>query len=474
MSIDNGSALIRDFLLPAAAAALKNSRVMELMAEKHRKTYATVNQEPAGAIQAQITTPISASNASLMGPMPTLSDCIPTGSILDVVDQFFYQVTDLPRELPFYTVIHYVTALMLQEGVRIEKSETQDIFPDLWTVVLADSGGGKSMTLNAISKALGGSVKMFPDAKSFPKFFENLQEHNKSFYLKDEFAKFVRAINKDSKMEGLQGCLLEVYSNNKVTYSTKAGTKTVEQPALSILGLTQIANITDTISKSMMDDGFAQRFGYVFAQKDSRPRVIDYVFDGLSPQVAPLWKQLTATPFHPIYYLDVEVSKAFSEGGNIIMNMGDAVGMNEQFSRRVIFRSFKYALAYHVLTGQTDEFLHAEDMAQGLRLCARELHDTARLLGMFGVLKPPSPASKAIGTQILAASQVIAAKGEGNDLRLVQAYLEKRKAANAAPLTISKLQGNIRALRSRTSGETRAFAMQAVNADATLAPFVVL
>jgi hypothetical protein len=70
------------------------------------------------------------------------------------------------------------------------------------------------------------------------------------------------------------------------------------------------------------------------------------------------------------------------------MDRGDEAGVQEEFSRRVIFRSFKYALAYHVLTGKKDQYLHAEDMAYGLRLCARELGDTARLLGMFGILDP--------------------------------------------------------------------------------------
>jgi hypothetical protein len=356
------------------------------------------------------------------GDWPTLDDCIPKGSILDVVDKFFYHATDLPRELPFYTVIHYVTSLMLQQGVRIEKSKTQDVYPDLWTIVLATSGGGKSMTLDAIAGALGGAVKMFPHANSYAKFFENLQANNRTFYLKDEFAKFIRAINKDPKMEGLQGCLLEVYSNKNVPYNTMSSTATLVKPAISILGLTQIANITDTITKSMMDDGFAQRFGYVFAEKDGRPRVLDYVFDDLAGQVAPLWKQLTATPFHPVYYLDEVVSKTFVAGGNIIVDQGDAAGMKEEFSRRVIFRSYKYALAYHVLTGKTDKYLHAEDMAHGLRLCARELRDTTRLLGMFGVLTPP-------------ASKASPAPAMGSTSTTSSAPINKKSPTRGQPLT---------------------------------------
>lgn len=327
------------------------------------------------------------------GDWPTLDDCIPEGSILDAVDKFFYANTDLPRELPFYTVIQYLASLLLQQGVTIQKSKTQVIYPDLWTIVMVGSAGGKTLTLNAIANALGGKLKMFPHADSFPKFFENLEANNKSFYLKDEFAKFIRAIHLDSKMVGLQGCLLEVYSNSRVYRSTKADSEFVDNPALTILGLTQIANITTTISRSMLEDGFAQRFGYVYGEKDSRPRVLDYVFDGLGDEVSPLWKQLTATPFHSVYRLDDVVSKTYAEGGRIIMDRSDALGVTEDFSRRVLFRSFKYALIYHVLTGKTDEYLHASDMANGLRLCAREMRDTARLLGEFDILQPPSSAA---------------------------------------------------------------------------------
>lgn len=414
------------------------------------------------------------------GTWPTLDECIPAGSILDVVDKFFYEKTSLARELPFYTVIHYVSSLMLQEGVVIQKSEEQVIYPDLWTAVLATSAAGKSLTISAIKKALGGKVKMFPDAKSFPKFFENLKDHNKTFYLKDEFAKLIIAINKDPKMEGLQGCLLEVYSNSPISYSTKASTQTIETPALSILGLSQIANIKSTITKSMIEDGFAQRFGYAFAEKDGRKRVVDIVLDGLTAKVAPLWAELTDTPFHPVYYVDEAVSNTFSTGGGIIMDHGDEVGVREEFSRRVIFRSFKYALVYHVLTGKKDQYLHAEDMANGLRLCARELRDTARLLGMFGILDFPesAPTSPAEAAAVTRAIQPVA--------------INKKNPIRGQPLTyeqcVEKSKGKIRDFAAKgkkaTTSSLGAYVKIEVSVlskiltelaqDPTLAPHIVL
>ncbi|MES2283394.1 MAG: hypothetical protein V4542_18415 [Pseudomonadota bacterium] len=415
------------------------------------------------------------------GTWPTLDDCIPKGSILEVVDKFFYEKTDLARELPFYTVLHYVTALMLQQGVYIKKSEMQNIYPDLWTLLLADTGGGKTMTLNAISNALEGKVKMFPDAKSYPKFFENLEQNNNSFYLKDEFAKFIRAINKDSKMEGLRGCLLEVYSNSKVSYGTMVGSPTVEIPAISILGLSQIENITE-IPESMIKDGFTQRFGYSFARKDGRPRVLNYKFDGLASQVAPLWQKLTDTPFHPVYYLDDVVEETFTAGGNLVVDKADEVGVSEPFSRRIIFRAFKYALAYHVLTGKTDKFLHADDMAQGLRLCARELHGTMEFLNMFGLLKPkpsnktqvsatPTSAASTTQSQNALPSSRIPPPMKSSKLALMQSTLQLRKNAGAPAISISKLMASVRAFRANAA-ETRALVAQVIADDPSLAPFV--
>jgi hypothetical protein len=96
--------------------------------------------------------------------------------------------------------------------------------------------------------------------------------------------------------------------------------------------------------------------------------------------------------------------------------------MKEEFSRRVIFRSYKYALAYHVLTGKTDKYLHAEDMAHGLRLCARELRDTTRLLGMFGVLTPP-------------ASKASPAPAMGSTSTTSSAPINKKSPTRGQPLT---------------------------------------
>lgn len=325
------------------------------------------------------------------GNWPSLDDCIPEGSILDAIDKYFLEFTDIPRELPFYSVLHYLSTLMLQQGVHIMRPDKQVIFPDLWTVLLAASGAGKSMTQKAISQALGGPIQMFPDFSSTLKLMQNLETHNRSLYLRDEFAQLIKAIRTDSKMDGVRDIFLQAYNNDQLTYRTKTTNITIDQPALSVLGFTPIATITTAISADMLDDGFAQRFAFCFAEKEpGRRRIADYDFGGLGPGVKPLWDKITSTPFHERYHLD-EVGRAvYQKAFELLVERSEEIGLREDYARRVLWRSYKYGLLYHVLAGKTDPYLHADDIAFGARLAAFNLRDSARLLGMFDRLTPPT------------------------------------------------------------------------------------
>ena len=237
------------------------------------------------------------------GQWPTLDDCSPPGSILDSVDKFFWQKTDIAREIPFFTFLHYVMAMLMQQGVQIEKVG-QMLLPDLFTIILAKSGSGKTMTQKAIAEALGGKVKLFPGADSSIKFAENLENHRLSFFLSDEFGQFLKDVNKESNMKKVRRYLLRAYDNEDITYQTTATDIVVKRPAISLLGLTATDSFTECMSAEMFMDGFAQRFCFCVAEKDDRDRVANYDFKAFRALIEPIWANLAATPFHKVYYAD--------------------------------------------------------------------------------------------------------------------------------------------------------------------------
>ena len=118
------------------------------------------------------------------GDWPTLDDCIPEGSLLHLIDDTFLETTDIPRELPVFAAIHYVSALLLQRGSVISVVG-EEWRPDIWTICMAESGSGKSFASSKIGKALGGAVDLFPDSSSAAKFVEDLRDHNHGLWMRD-------------------------------------------------------------------------------------------------------------------------------------------------------------------------------------------------------------------------------------------------------------------------------------------------
>jgi Protein of unknown function (DUF3987) len=318
------------------------------------------------------------------GQWPTLSECIPPGSVLDLIDAAFYKRTDIPRELPFFTVLHYLSAMLLQQDVEIEFAG-QRVLPDFWTIALAPSGAGKTFTQSAIAKALGGQVKLFPESASAAMFVESLDSNNKGLWLRDEFAQYLNQVNTQSHMAQVKDYLLRAYDYTTIEHRTKKETFVIEKPALTIFGTTPLATIKNYLTAESLVDGFAQRFAFVVAEKDHRPPVSIYDLSQEMPGIVAAWQNGAAGTIHPVYRVDDVGRAAFDEAFGLILSRSGSVGIEESFSRRIMFRSMKYALIYHILLGKKDDVLHAEDMVYAARVAALNLRDLRRLLDQYEV-----------------------------------------------------------------------------------------
>jgi len=340
-----------------------------------------------GAEPSQLTSTISLIDVD--GPWPTLGDCIPKGSILDAVDKYFWVNSDIPREIPFFNVLHYILAKLMQGGVEIHKGK-QIILPDLWTFVVAPSGAGKSMTQKELAKAMGGQVRLFPEAKSSLQFLSNLRDHRLGLYLRDEFAQFLKSVAQDSSMRDVHGHLLLTYDNADIEHTTTKGVgAAVEKSAISILGYSTVATLTKYMTQEMMDSGLSQRFSFCVAERDDdRPIIGDYDFDGLAPLINPLWQQIAQMPFHRVYRVEQEGKDVFNEVVQVIIQRARAEGIEDSFSRRLAFTTYKYGLAYHILAGKTDDVIDADDLALGAKLSAMHLMHLRKVMDLYGKPNP--------------------------------------------------------------------------------------
>lgn len=310
---------------------------------------------------------------------------IPPASVLQKVIGTFDQTTDIPLELPFFVTLHYLSAYLLQKGITID-FEGQTIRPDIWTVLLAPSGAGKTFTQSAVKDFFGDEVEFFPDSASAAKFIEELRDHNKAFWCRDEYAQLLDGIDKQTHMAEMKDYLLRTYDGEKIERRTKKEDIVVEQPALTILGTTVDSTFAKYVTPEMMLDGFAQRFAYAVAKPDPDKIVPVYTtrkHQEIKEEIRKSWAITVASVKHDNYKVSQLGLHAFKESFHFLMRDG-GVEIPMSFFRRILFRGIKYALLYHVILKKDSDELDDIDFGWAGRVCALHLRDVRDLIREHG------------------------------------------------------------------------------------------
>lgn len=304
----------------------------------------------------------------------------PPASLLERVVSIFSKETDIPLEIPFFTVLHLISGELLKREITINY-RGKKINPALWTVLLASSGSGKSLTVNFLEKISG--LKTFPEPASAAKFIEDLSEFNNSLWIRDEFAHLLKNIDQQAYMAELRDYLLRLYDNKPIERRTKKEHVIIEKPVLSIFGLTVWETFCKNVSAESMLDGFAQRFSYVIAKYDEKKLPRDYpwyAIDQYGEQLKARYSKLTANIKHKEYTVTQDAIIAFDDAFTLLFGIKDANKIPTSFYRRILYSSIKYAAIYHLLLGKYNNAIDGEDIAWAARACKLHLNDVYELI----------------------------------------------------------------------------------------------
>lgn len=311
---------------------------------------------------------------------------IPPGTILDIAIRGWHTRTCIALELVLFTLLHHIAHWLLSLGTYVEFAGCC-IYPDIWSIILAPSGAGKTFTEQRISSAMRITDK-FPEITSAAKFIEDLEQYNNRLLIVDEFAQLLKKMDTLSHLVELKGYLLRTYDHSAISRRTKkAGITTIEKPMLSIMGLNVTESFLATVSLESMIDGFSQRFAYVIADKDPSRPFINYPVFKLQDTVSAIsieWDVLKGVHVHTAYTVDRGADAIFDETFRFLITE-DSTDIPESFYRRILWRGIQYALLYHYILKKDSSVIDAEDMAWGLRLCELGLQDGRRLIIDHGV-----------------------------------------------------------------------------------------
>ena len=292
----------------------------------------------------------------------------------------FNEETNIPLEIPFFGFLHFVSAVLLDKGVRVV-GPIGEMSTEMWTVILAPSGAGKTFATSLIEEAA--PVKSnFTEAVSGAAFFEALAAKPWNLWTQDEIAQKLKQIEDPrSPLGEVKEYLLRTYDNNPIERTSKKdGTQRIERPTMGILGLNTQESFKKALSPESLLDGFAQRFGFVWAERDparpfkefpiyNRPRIL--------AECHKAFAKIASITIHPRYKIGPEGEEAFRMSFGLLSR---GFEQDESYFRRAMFRAFKYAAIYHVILGKETDALDAQDIGWGARAASIHLVDMGKIL----------------------------------------------------------------------------------------------
>ncbi|WP_438381614.1 DUF3987 domain-containing protein [Asaia sp. BMEF1] len=309
-------------------------------------------------------------------------DIVPPDTFLATVIDRFHHGCDVPLEIPAFTALHGLAAWLLDQNIQISVAGSM-VRPDLWTTVLAESGASKTYATRVLQNIM--ALRRFPEVTTAAQFVADLREHNHAAWFQDEWGQLIKRINNQTYADEIRDYLLRLYDNQSISRRTKTQTLEVKDPALVILGTTVTDTFLQNVTLESMLDGFMQRFQYVIAERRPEPPMPLYTMDDAptSRALTEAWERVRTTTLHPLYTASPEAIEVYCTQFRRLFR--DHATVPSSFFRRILWRSFKYALVYHVLLHKETSEIDAGDLGWAIRVAELHLQDARNLLDRYNM-----------------------------------------------------------------------------------------
>lgn len=337
---------------------------------------------------------------------------VPPGSIMDKIIHEFDAHSDIPLEIPFFQLIHLVAGYLLNNGIvaEINSDDYSDtIKPDLWTLIFASSGAGKTYSWKQMRKLCPEILDTiewqdFTGIKSGAAFVESLANNNNNkLIVRDEYNEFYKKLHSVGPMEDFRDYLFAMSNNETITRQTKKDYFQIKNTAACFVGMT----VGESFVKYLCDDdginGFIQRFAPVCAISDPNRNPRDFsLYRVNTAQYNEQFTRLLQSAKHKKYIVDDEALSGYDttwrtffpqnigQKSSVFFDNDTTLSTNQSqtmsFYRRLLWRAHKYALIYHIITGQgNNPNLSAIDYGWAARVVHMHIVDNANILSAHGL-----------------------------------------------------------------------------------------
>lgn len=320
-------------------------------------------------------------------------DSVPPASILDDLVKIFHKASAIPLELPMFILIHMISGQLTKLDIRVDiggdLDEDEGVAMDLWTVLLAKSGSGKSTIATAIKKWVNYGDFIAP-IQSDRSFINSLIEADgKGLLLQDEVSELLAKLESKSNRSDLKQYILSASTNQTIT--RKLADKTLEQehPTISFLGMNTMEAWLDELTEKSMVDGTARRWRYVIVKEDEERKLRDkyrprWQFEkGSGAKIKKKWDDMFDQVVRgTTYTISSDAEELLKE---LYIESVDSYGgfLPDAFFNTVRMTVYKYALIYHLMKADGKTEIGAESIGWAQRLVDSHMSDGATLIKDF-------------------------------------------------------------------------------------------
>lgn len=314
------------------------------------------------------------------GVHETLMRCRP-GSVLEDIVQLFWDKTDLPLTLAYWYTLGILGGMITQRGIQISYGD-QRIDTNLWVLLMAESGMGKTWTLNRIKGLAGAENVVINEAgyRTKPALIADLNEnpeYRKGVLCIDEMAQTIRLFRRESGAD-LKEAFLMGYDGHLASTTKKDGRVEIPDIAFTVLACTVLSTFTRTLTDEDMLDGFVQRFLLIKADEKERnmknwPYLIEEKDSAGIREKMTAWRE----GINRIrgFYLTREASELWINWYHRHFDVD-----YESYYKRYLWATLKMAAIFHTMGPKIDGNITVEDMGYAIRALDNSLESLYEIM----------------------------------------------------------------------------------------------
>ena len=361
---------------------------------------------------------------------------VPPGTFIEKIIAEFDKKSNIPLEIPFFTFFHFLASYLLYNNITL-RIKDRTIIPDIWTVVLANSGSGQSFVARELRDGIPPLRELVCDMSGFASnaaFIESLADNNNKLYIRDEFSELYKQIQcSGGPLSDLKDTMLRLFNNESIERKTKKDHILIENAAIVFFGMTVEQQLSDILTAEDIINGFAQRFSFIIAEKDKKKKMIDYpIWDICTKDWIDGWNNMinNVKP-NTQYIVTTDGEKAFNSAFRLLCNED----LDESFYRRQLWKANKYALIYHILLEKGGEIeIGAQEFGWAARIIHLMINDCIKLLRDHGMSEIESKVEK-----VDALRRRLALKGKTMTIRDIVRNIRTIKSVAEAKAIVSIL-----------------------------------